>query len=217
MATNTKKDAPSDRATNKNKEKLSKFFEQQEQPAHDDTSDDTTNDTAKDVPDNTQVSDLKMKIEALEKELAEEKENDLRIQAELQNRLKRKDQEKDNALKFAQEKFFKDFLIVLDSIDGALMQDPSTMTVEQYREGLNMMSDQLTSMLGQFQVDAITPEIGSIFSPETSEAMSMQQTTEHPNNAVLVVVQKGYTYQGRLIRPARVIVSQNLEEKSIEK
>ena len=208
MATDTKKSNTTDPATEKNKAKLDKLFSECDQ-----STEDSTDSIAKDMPDNSIVEQLKLKVESLEKELTEQKEAYLRQQAELQNRIKRKDSEKESALKFAQEKFFKDFLLVLDSIDGALMQDSATTTVEHYQEGLSMLSGQLQSLLMQFQVEEVTPEVGSVFSPTTCEAMSMQPNEELPHNSVLVVVQKGYNYQGRLIRPARVIVSQNLKQK----
>ena len=167
---------------------------------------------AKDMPESGIVHDLKLQLSAVQKELQESKEQYLRDLAELQNRLRRKDQEKETSLKFAQQKFFQDFLLVLDSIDGALMQDPEGSSVQQYREGLTMMSSQIESLLQSFHLEPVVPEVGTLFSPESSEAMSMQPTTDHEHNSVLVVVQKGYRYQGRLIRPARVIVAQNLEE-----
>lgn len=211
MATDTQKSNTTDPIAEKNKAKLDKLFNESAQ-----LTEASTDDTAKDMPDSSVVEELKLKVTSLEKELSEQKEAHLRQQAELQNRIKRKDAEKESALKFAQEKFFKDFLLVLDSIDGALMQDSATATVEHYQEGLTMLSDQLQSLLRQFQVEEVAPEVGSVFSPTTCEAMSMQPNDHMPHNSVLVVVQKGYNYQGRLIRPARVIVSQNLNQQDIE-
>ena len=211
MTTDTKKSSSSESSAENNKAKLNKLFNESA-----DVTDVPQDDIAKDVPEDSSVEDLKLLVQSLKQELAEEKETHLRTQADLQNRLKRKDNDKEAALKFAQEKFFKDFLLVLDSIDGALLQDSATATVEHYQEGLSMMSNQLQSLLSQFKVEEIVPEVGSSFSPANSEAMSMQPNEQYPHNSVLLVVQKGYTYQGRLIRPARVIVSQNLDSKDLE-
>lgn len=222
MSADTPENKPHGNALKKNKEKLQKILQQQAEPCEQELSfqeqnDDNSDQPAKVVPESEvvdQIHQYKMKISSLTEELEQEKDNVLREKAELLNRLKRKDQEKDNALRFAQEKFFKDFLLVLDSVDGALLQDSQQVTTVQLLEGLKMMATQMQSTLSSFGLEIINPDIGSVFSPQTSEAMSMQPTDEYPANSVMVVVQKGYLYNGRLLRPARVIVSNTPQEQS---
>lgn len=217
-------------ASEKNKEKLKKVFSQMtsETPESSQTSESTSaqeqtsqtqeqqpaeDASAKDMPEQNisaeYVLELKREIKMLEERANQEEEKFVREKAEFANRLKRKDLEKEKAVKFAQEKFFKDFLLVLDSVDGALMQNHEQVSVEQLLEGLEMMSQQMASTLKTFGLDLINPEVGEVFSPQTCEAMSMQPTQEQEHNTILAVVQKGYMYQERLLRPARVIVAQN--------
>lgn len=218
-------------ASEKNKEKLKKVFNQvssetpentspdREDVAHEETSNDqveaTETSTAKDVPEDILTPeaflDLKRELSVLQERFDQEQEKFVREKAEFANRLKRKDLEKDKALKFAQEKFFKDFLLVLDSVDGALMQNQDQLTVEQLIEGLEMMSQQMGSTLKTFGLEVVNPEVGTLFSPQTCEAMSMQPTSEHEHNTIIAVIQKGYLYQERLLRPARVIVAQKAD------
>jgi molecular chaperone GrpE len=153
---------------------------------------------------------LENRVKQLEQELANSKEQYVRFQAEFANTLRRKDQEREQALKFAHIDFLKEFILVLDSVEsGLLTLQQSTASLDQMLEGLTMMGQQLHQLLDKFGLTLIEPAVGQLFDPVTSEAMSMQPTTDYPHNSVLLVVQKGYTLNGRLLRPARVIVANN--------
>jgi len=168
---------------------------------------------------------LKKKLEAadqetlvLSRQLAEKsRQNDLLknelmdLQANFQQTIRRKDQEKEQAVKFAQEKFFKDFLLILDSVDGALLSMRQSQNEHSdLALGLEMMNRQLEQTLDKFGLAVVSPELGNPFDPSLAEAMSIQPNADYPNNSVLMVIQRGYTLHGRLLRPARVIVSQDL-------
>lgn len=149
-------------------------------------------------------------VQKLENELLTAKDQSIRLQAELANLLRRKDQEREQALKFAHIEFLKEFIFVIDSVDGALSSlNQPNVSLDQMLEGLAMMGQQVHSLLDKFGLKVIEPTIGDLFDPATAEAMSMQPTTEYPHNSVVLVVQKGYAINGRLLRAARVIVANN--------
>lgn len=164
---------------------------------------------------NKQESDQEMillqnEMKQLQDELATFKDHYMRLQADFSNALKRKDQEKEQSLKFAMVDFFKEFIFIMDSVDSAIhsLKQPQ-ISSEQTLEGLDMMSRQVIQLIEKFGLKTIEPEVGSAFDPAISEAMSMQPTTDFQHNAVVLVVQRGYALNGRVLRPSRVIVANN--------
>lgn len=158
----------------------------------------------------SEVVALQAQISQLQKDLQQSKDDEKRYQADLANMIRRKDQEKELALKFAHWDFLKEFLFILDSLDSGLLslKQPQT-EMSAVLEGLEMMQKQMEQLIKKFDMTVISPEIGSAFDPNVAEAMSMQQNDEYPNNSVVLVIQKGYQAKGRILRPARVIVSKN--------
>jgi len=154
-------------------------------------------------------------VKKLENELLTAQDQCIRLQAELANLLRRKDQEREQALKFAHIEFLKEFIFVIDSVDGALASlKHSHVSLEHMLEGLNMMGHQVHNLLDKFGLVIVDPVIGATFDPATCEAMSMQPTDELPHNSIVMVVQKGYVVNGRLLRAARVIVANNMNTTS---
>lgn len=153
---------------------------------------------------------LQSQIANLQKELNEAQDREKRAAADLANMIRRKDQEKELALKFAQWDFLKEFLFILDSIDSGLLSLKQPQTgMDAVLQGLEMMQQQVEQLIEKFDMVVIDPEVGSPFDHNVAEAMSLQQTEAHPPNSVVMVIQKGYQAKGRLLRPARVIVSKN--------
>lgn len=156
---------------------------------------------------------LQGKIEQLEKELSLLKDQQTRAQADFMNMMKRKEIEKEQAVKFANIDFLKDFLFVLDSLESGIQSfDKNHSEHQQMLSGLLLIENQILQLLEKFDIQIIAPVIGSAFDPNTSEAMSIQPSDQWPDQAILAVIQKGYTTKGRLLRPARVVVAKKLAE-----
>jgi molecular chaperone GrpE len=132
----------------------------------------------------------------------------LRLQAELDNSRKRFERELESAHKYAIEKFVLELLPVQDSLEKALdaSQDEQA-DLDSFREGTELTHKMLGQALAKHGVEAVDPA-GQRFDPELHQAMSVQPRDDVEPNTVVQVMQKGYTLNGRLVRPALVIVSQ---------
>jgi molecular chaperone GrpE len=132
----------------------------------------------------------------------------LRVRAEMENMKRRQGKELENAHKFALEGFVKELLQVRDSLElGKAAADAPDADVEKLREGTELTLKLLTDVMAKFGIERIDPE-GEPFNPDYHQAMSMQPRADLPPNTVVAVVQSGYLLNGRLMRPALVMVSQ---------
>lgn len=132
----------------------------------------------------------------------------VRTQAQMDNLRKRQERELENAHKYALERFVNELLPVRDSMEmGLAAANEESSTIDHLREGTALTLKLLSDVMEKFNVEQIDPE-GEPFDPELHQAMSMQPRSDVPPNTVVVVVQKGYTLNGRLVRPAMVMVSQ---------
>jgi len=156
--------------------------------------------------DNPEAEVLAAKVEELEQSLAEAKDQALRTAAEAQNVRRRAEQEAEKARKFALEKFVKELLPVVDSLEKAL-EAMGEEASEAHREGVSMTLKMQLDVLGKFGVEVVEPA-GEPFDPQYHEAMAMVPNPDLEPNSVMEVVQKGYLLNGRLVRPAMVVVSQ---------
>ncbi|MFD2191936.1 nucleotide exchange factor GrpE [Pistricoccus aurantiacus] len=149
---------------------------------------------------------LTARVEELEQRLAETRDQALRAAAETQNVRRRSEQEVDKARKFALEKFVKELLPVVDSLEKALeaMQEEAS---DAHREGVSMTLKMQLDALKKFGVEVVDPQ-GEPFDPQYHEAMAMVPNPELDPNTVMEVIQKGYLLNDRLVRPAMVVVSQ---------
>lgn len=144
----------------------------------------------------------------LEAALAKAEENwerYLRAAAELDNVRKRASRDVEKARKFALESFGRDLLDVRDSLEMGLAA-AETADADSLREGSAATLKLLETVMERFGVEQLDP-LGEPFDPELHEAMTMQPSADAEPNSVLTVIQKGYTLNGRLLRPARVIVA----------
>ena len=130
----------------------------------------------------------------------------LRLQADMDNLRKRNERDLANAHKFALEKFVDALLPVKDSLEMGLLAAAENADVAKLVEGSELTLKMFTSAIEKFNVSEINP-LNEKFNPEYHEAMSMQERDDVEPNTVVTVVQKGYTLNDRLIRPAMVIVS----------
>lgn len=153
-----------------------------------------------------------LSYEELEKSLtlAEQKahenwERSVRATAELDNVRKRAQEEVNKTIRYGLQNFISSLLPVLDSIEQALQlarQGEDTAMCE----GLELTMKLFLDVLAKQDVTQIDP-LGAVFNPQEHEAMSMQEQAGTPPNTVIIVFQKGYKLNDRVIRPARVIVS----------
>lgn len=132
----------------------------------------------------------------------------VRTQAQMDNLRKRQERELENAHKYALERFVNELLPVRDSMEmGLAAAADENATIDHLREGTALTLKLFSDVMEKFNVVQVNPE-GQPFDPELHQAMGMQPRSDVPPNTVVVVVQKGYTLNGRLVRPAMVMVSQ---------
>ncbi|MBS8242080.1 nucleotide exchange factor GrpE [Marinobacter lipolyticus] len=149
--------------------------------------------------------------EALQAQVQDFQEQMLRAQAEMQNVRRRAELDVEKAHKFALEKFVKELLPVADSLEKAVEstegQEAAGDLVASIREGVEMTLNLFMNSLKKFNVAQVNP-VGEPFDPQLHEAMSMVPAPDAEPNSVVAVVQKGYTLNERLVRPAMVVVAQ---------
>lgn len=135
------------------------------------------------------------------------KDTQLRAQAEVQNIQKRAERDADNARKFALERFAGALLEVVDNLERALQSTPEDNDATRtLKEGVALTHKQLVETLKRFAVEPVDPQ-GQPFNPELHQAVSMQPAAGVAANTVTSVLAKGYTLNGRLLRPAMVVVA----------
>lgn len=152
--------------------------------------------------------DLEAEVAALQAQLADAHEQVLRSQADAQNSMRRAERDIEKAHKFGQEKLVRDLLVVADNLERALEAagNVSDESAKAVAEGVELTLKSLLDVLKKNNVEVVNPE-GEPFNPELHEAMSMVENGEVEPNTVLMVFQKGYLLNERLVRPARVVVS----------
>jgi molecular chaperone GrpE len=146
-------------------------------------------------------------IDAMQQQVNQANEQLLRVQAEMQNVRRRAERDVENAHKFALEKFATELLSVVDNLERALSainnEDESQKPVAQ---GIELTLKTFIDVLAKFKIEAVEPE-GQPFDADLHQAVSTVLNKDVEPNTVIDVFQKGYTLNGRLIRPAMVVVS----------
>ena len=144
-------------------------------------------------------------LEAAEAKATENWDRYLRAAAEIENVRKRATRDVENARKFALEGFSRDLLAVKDSLEMGI-QAADKADADSLLEGKAATLKLLATTLERFGIEELDP-VGEPFDPELHEAMTMQPSADAEPGSVLRVVQKGYSLNGRLLRPAMVIVA----------
>ena len=145
--------------------------------------------------------------EQLQQQVADANDNVLRIQAEMQNMRRRAERDVENAHKFALDKFSADLLPVVDNLERALSAiDAEDESQKAIAEGIELTLKSFLDVLVRFKIEAVDPA-GEPFDANLHQAVSMVPNPDMEPNTVMDVFQKGYTLNGRLIRPAMVVVS----------
>ena len=177
------------------------------------------NETINEEPSHTEVGEHEYTIEELKTELEEarQKANDswdksVRTQAEMENLKRRTQKDLEDAHKFALTGFAKELLPVFDSLVlGLQAATGNSEDVKKFREGSELTIKQFEALFKKFNIVAIDP-VGQPFNPEQHQAMLMQEVAGAEPNTVVNVFQKGYTLNGRLLRPAMVVVAKAAEK-----
>ncbi|SFV86022.1 Heat shock protein GrpE [hydrothermal vent metagenome] len=152
--------------------------------------------------------DLQAQLEEAQKSAKDSYDKVVRAQAEMENMKRRNSIDLENAHKFALDNFAKALLEVKDSLTmGLKTAKEDSATIESILEGLEMTDKVFLSTLAKFNIESIDPT-DEIFNPEFHEAVTMIPMPDKESNSVLEVVQVGFTLNGRLIRPAMVVVVQ---------
>ena len=147
--------------------------------------------------------------ELLGKRIKDLEEALLRNQAELLNYKKRKDEETNRILKYAEEDVLKEFLPILDNFERAINMDDENMDdeVSKFLEGFKLMYKQIKALLEKFEVKEIEA-LDKEFDPAFEQAVVMDKNEEKESGVVLEVFQKGYMYKDRVLRTAMVKVNE---------
>jgi molecular chaperone GrpE len=144
-------------------------------------------------------------LAAAEAKASENWNSYLRAVAELENYRKRTDRELENARKYAIERFAQELVSVADSLEAGINAGTAG-SGSALLEGSTATLKQLLRAFDKAGIKVIDPQ-GQPFDPAWHEAMVVQESQDQPANTVLSVIQKGYSLNGRLLRPARVVVS----------
>lgn len=142
---------------------------------------------------------------AVSEEVAALQEKLLLAHADMQNLRRRVERDVANAHKFALEKFVAELLPVVDNLERALAANGGEAT-NPVVEGVELTLKSFLDALRRFNVEQVDP-VGEPFNPERHEAMAMVPNPAVPANSVIEVFQKGYVLNGRLVRPAMVVVA----------
>jgi len=152
------------------------------------------------------IESLTQEVMALRQTAEEHLERARRAQAELENMRRRTARDIENAHRFALEKFITELLPVLDSLELGISATDSAEDVASLREGMDLTMKMFRTTLEKFGVKVIDPQ-GEKFNPEQHEAVTLQEAGDSTPGMVISVMQKGYELNGRLVRPAMVIVA----------
>jgi molecular chaperone GrpE len=153
------------------------------------------------------IAEAEVTLEQLQEELEAARDASLRAQADAQNARRRAEQDVEKARKYALERFAGELLPVVDNLERALEASvEGGEAVKAIADGVELTLKSFLDALGKANIEQIDPA-GEPFDPQLHQAMSMIENPDVEPNSVLHVMQKGYSLNGRLIRPAMVMVS----------
>ncbi len=151
------------------------------------------------------VEELQAELEKVQAKSDKNWDTVLRMKADLENQRRRSEKQVSDAHKFAAKKFIEELLPVADSMEMGMAAEGD---VEQIREGVALTKKVFDTAMEKFGLEAVEP-LGEKFNPDLHQAMAMQPSEEYEEGHVSAVMQKGYTLNGRLVRPAMVMVVKN--------
>ena len=162
-----------------------------------------------------ELNKLQKKIDSLEEELKVQRNEYLKVFAEMENTKKRLKEEAIKDRKYASQNVIGELINPIDMLIQIVNMPASTPEVQNYQMGFQMIANQLVDILkgeGLAPVEAL----GKEFDPKKMQAMETAWDSEKPEGIVLKVMQTGYLYKDRVLRPAMVVVNKKIEEQKIE-
>ncbi len=158
---------------------------------------------------NQEITELKQRLVEAETRATEHRDAMMRAMAEVDNVRRRTERDLENAHKYALERFTQELLPVIDSLEmGMQAAQAKDVSIASLQEGSELILKKFASVLSKFNVVAIDP-VDQSFNPELHQAVSTIAVEGKAPNTVVSVLQKGYTLNDRLVRPAMVVVAQS--------
>jgi molecular chaperone GrpE len=157
-------------------------------------------------PDEAESPPLRKEAEDYQQELEQWKDRCARLAAEMENYRKRSEREKFEAIKRANERLMKDMLPVLDNLERALENPGDVSRESPFYTGLDMITSEIYKIFNRYGLKAVEA-LGQPFDPNLHEAISQVVDNDSEENTVISQMQKGYTFEDRLLRAALVVVS----------
>lgn len=155
------------------------------------------------------AEELQKKLDEAVQKAKDSHEKYMRAQAEMENLRKRAERDIANAHRYSLEKFINELLPVLDSFEqGLQMSENAAADLASMREGMSLTYTMLLKAIEKFGITQLNP-LEQMYDPHQHEAMSMVVATDVAPNTVIQVIQRGYSLHGRLVRPARVIITKS--------
>ena len=153
------------------------------------------------------IAHLEKALAQAQKTVDDQKDSVVRAKAEIENMRRRAAQDVEKAHKFALEKFATSLLPVIDNLERAIQfADKENEAIKSVVEGVELTHQSFISTVEKFDMEVVDPQ-GEAFNPDRHQAMSMVEDAQLKPNTVTAVMQKGYVLNGRLLRPAMVMVS----------
>ena len=150
------------------------------------------------------LEELQQQLKKKDQELAEQKGYFLREKADLENFRKRLIKNKEDAVQYANQRLLKELVQINDNLDRALRA--SNTSLETFKEGVEMIQKQFTTFLKNQKVEQIEA-LGEPFNPSLHEVMTQQESEDHDENTVIQEYSKGYTLNGRILHSAKVVIA----------
>ena len=145
-------------------------------------------------------------IKTLEDKVKELEDKNIRVTAEMVNSLRRKEEENSRLMKYASESLILDILSTIDNFERALSVKSDNVDIENYQKGFDMIYQNLVNTLNKYEVKEIEC-LGHDFDPTYHQAVMTEHIDGKKENEIIEVLQKGYTYKDKVIRPAMVKVN----------
>ena len=163
------------------------------------------------MPVEEEIADLKQQLEDAQAKVADYWDQIVRANAEMENIKRRASRDVENARKYSVESFANDLIPVMDSLEQGIGSITESTDIQAVKQGMELTIDVMLKTMEKQGMKQVNP-VGERFNPQHHEAMTMIPSPDHPEDHVIDVFQKGYELNGRVIRPARVVVSQGETE-----
>ena len=192
------------------KEKATKEPAEEEQEEEQEIQDQEEDALAEEEKELDPLEELQQQLKKKDEELAEQKGDFLREKADLENFRKRLIKDKEDAVQYANQRLLKELVQINDNLDRAL--HASNTSLETFKEGVEMIQKQFATFLKNQKVEPIEA-LGKPFDPSLHEVMTQQESEEHDENTVIQEYSKGYTLNGRILHSAKVVIAKKPAKK----